>query len=124
MYKTIVPLTLLCLAATAALASAAPNPLQILKEVDAFRNPYNSFEVDITLRSFSNDKETDTWNMKVSGRDGDKSLVEFVSPAIEKGKYLLMLRDAMWIYLPNTSRPLRISPLQRLMGDASNGDVA
>ena len=35
-----------------------------------------------------------------------------------------MLRDAMWIYMPATSRPIRISPLQRLMGQASNGDVA
>ena len=124
MYKTIAVLTLLCLAVPAAMTGAAPNPLQILKDVDAFRNPFNGFEVDIKLKSFSNEHETDTWDLKVSGRDGDKSLVEFVSPAIEKGKYLLMLRDAMWIYLPNTSRPLRISPLQRLMGDASNGDVA
>jgi hypothetical protein len=35
-----------------------------------------------------------------------------------------MLRDAMWIYIPTASRPIRISPLQRLMGQASNGDVA
>ena len=35
-----------------------------------------------------------------------------------------MLRDAMWIYMPTASRPIRISPLQRLMGQASNGDVA
>jgi outer membrane lipoprotein-sorting protein len=124
MYKTIVLLILLSLAAPAALTSAAPNPIQILKEVDAFRNPFNGFEVDIRLKSFVNDRETDTWDLKISGRDGDKSLVEFVSPAIEKGKYLLMLREVMWIYLPNTSRTLRISPLQRLMGDASNGDVA
>ncbi|HUR83501.1 MAG TPA: outer membrane lipoprotein-sorting protein, partial [Thermoanaerobaculia bacterium] len=27
-------------------------------------------------------------------------------------------------YLPSASRPIRISPLQRLMGQASNGDVA
>jgi len=30
----------------------------------------------------------------------------------------------MWIYMPSASRPIRISPLQRLMGQASNGDVA
>jgi len=117
-------LVLLCLAAPAALMSAAPDALQILQAVDSFRNPFDRFEVDITLKSFAGDRLTDTWTLKVDGRDGDKSLVEFVSPAIEKGKYLLMLRDAMWIYLPNTSKPIRISPLQRLMGDASNGDVA
>lgn len=35
-----------------------------------------------------------------------------------------MLGDDMWIYLPDTSRPVRITPLERLTGDASNGDVA
>jgi hypothetical protein len=30
----------------------------------------------------------------------------------------------MWIYLPDTSRPVRITPLERLSGDASNGDIA
>jgi hypothetical protein len=35
-----------------------------------------------------------------------------------------MLGDDMWIYLPDTSRPVRITPLERLSGDASNGDVA
>jgi outer membrane lipoprotein-sorting protein len=35
-----------------------------------------------------------------------------------------MLGDDMWIYLPNTSRPIRITPLERLSGNASNGDVA
>jgi outer membrane lipoprotein-sorting protein len=30
----------------------------------------------------------------------------------------------MWIYLPDTSRPIRITPMERLSGGASNGDVA
>ena len=48
-------------------------------------------------------------------REGEhRSVVEFVAPATEKGKYLLMMRDAMWIYMPSASRPIRISPLQRL----------
>jgi outer membrane lipoprotein-sorting protein len=42
----------------------------------------------------------------------------------EKGQHLLMLGDDMWVYLPDTSRPVRITPLERLSGDASNGDVA
>jgi outer membrane lipoprotein-sorting protein len=42
----------------------------------------------------------------------------------DKGRHLLMLGDDMWIYLPDTSRPVRITPLERLSGDASNGDIA
>ena len=32
----------------------------------------------------------------------------------EKGQHLLMLGDDMWVYLPDTSRPVRITPLERL----------
>ena len=60
---------------------------------------------------------------EVSQKGTDKTYVEFLSPR-EKGQHLLMLGDDMWVYLPDTSRPVRITPLERLSGDASNGDVA
>ena len=60
---------------------------------------------------------------KVSQKGTEKTYVEFMSPR-EKGEHLLMLGDDMWVYLPDTSRPVRITPLERLSGDASNGDVA
>jgi len=96
---------------------------EILKKVDSLRNPLASFQVDVDLVSYRNQK-SEAWKMRVFGQGTEKSLVEFVDPASQKGQYLLMLNDAMWIYLPGTSRPIRISPLQRLMGEASNGDVA
>ena len=61
--------------------------------------------------------------LQVSQKGTDRTYVEFMSPR-EKGRHLLMLGDDMWIYLPDTSRPIRITPLERLSGDASNGDVA
>ncbi len=96
---------------------------EILKKVDSLRNPLSSFQIDVDLISYRNEA-SETWKMRVFGQGTEKSLVEFVDPASQKGQYLLMLNDAMWIYLPGTSRPIRISPLQRLMGEASNGDVA
>jgi outer membrane lipoprotein-sorting protein len=101
----------------------AADAAAILKQVDIFRNPLDSFVIDVELKTHRK-QESESWTFKVYGQGPDKSLVEFVSPASEKGRYLLMLRDAMWIYMPNTRRPIRISPLQRLMGEASNGDVA
>src|SRR5205807_8596019 len=59
----------------------------------------------------------------VYSKGSEKTYVEFMSPQ-EKGRHLLMLTDDMWIYLPDTSRPVRITPLERLSGNASNGDVA
>jgi outer membrane lipoprotein-sorting protein len=96
---------------------------RILQHVDALRNPLINFSLDIELTSYRK-AESEVWRFRVYGQGKDKSLVEFLSPATEKGKYLLMLRDGMWVYVPSTSKPIRISPLQRLMGEASNGDVA
>lgn len=103
--------------------ASAPDASTILKRVDRLRNPINEFSVDLELTSVRKEKN-EVWKLKVFGQDSEKSLVEFVSPPSEKGKYLLMRREAMWFYIPDTSRPIRISPLQRLMGEASNGDVA
>jgi len=96
---------------------------EILGRVDATRNTMNSFAVDVDLAATTNGK-TETAKYRVYGKGSDRSVVEFIAPTTEKGKFLLMLRDAMWIYMPTASRPIRISPLQRLMGQASNGDVA
>jgi outer membrane lipoprotein-sorting protein len=95
----------------------------ILARVDAARNPLTSFSVDVQLTAISGTSRESS-KFRVYGKGSDRSVVEFVAPATEKGTYLLMLRDAMWIYMPSASRPIRISPLQRLMGQASNGDVA
>src|SRR3954465_15005725 len=96
----------------------------VLARSDVFRNPIESFSVDVELTSIATSGKTDTSRFRVYGKSSDRSVVEFTFPQTEKGKYLLMLRDAMWIYMPTASRPIRISPLQRLMGQASNGDVA
>src|SRR3954447_16491890 len=113
----------LLLALAIALPMYAGDGAAILAKVDAARNPLNSFSVDVALTAISG-ASTESSKFRVYGKGSDRSVVEFVAPATEKGKFLLMLRDAMWIYMPSASRPIRISPLQRLMGQASNGDVA
>ncbi len=52
-----------------------------------------------------------------------RSLVVFKS-AGELGQKVLMLDDKFWIILPNTRRPIRITPMQKLLGEASVGDIA
>ena len=117
MKKLILALTLITAGAHAQDAAS------ILARSDAYRNPMTSYSIDVELTSFEKTRSA-TSRFRVYGKGTERSVVEFVAPAADKGKYLLMLRDAMWIYLPSASRPIRISPLQRLMGQASNGDVA
>jgi outer membrane lipoprotein-sorting protein len=106
-----------------AITAHAEDATSILARSDVYRNPLDSFSIDVELTSFDHSGSA-TSKFRVYGKGSERSVVEFLAPAAEKGKYLLMLRDAMWIYLPSASRPIRISPLQRLMGQASNGDVA
>jgi outer membrane lipoprotein-sorting protein len=119
MKRTIIFITIALLALTA----RAEDATTILARSDIYRNPISSFSIDVELTVFEKAAST-TSKFRVYGKGSDRSVVEFIAPAADKGKYLLMLRDAMWIYLPSASRPIRISPLQRLMGQASNGDVA
>lgn len=52
-----------------------------------------------------------------------RSLVLMRSPA-EAGQKVLMLGDDFWLLLPGSARALRITAMQKLLGDASTGDIA
>jgi len=117
----LIAIALLCVALP---LHADEKAASVLARSDIFRNPIESFSVDVELTSITASGKTDVSRFRVYGKSSDRSIVEFTYPQTEKGKYLLMLRDAMWIYMPTASRPIRISPMQRLMGQASNGDVA
>jgi hypothetical protein len=50
-------------------------------------------------------------------------IVQYVDPPRDSGKTLLNDGDALWFYDPASRASLRISMQQRLLGQASNGDV-
>ncbi|HEB56030.1 MAG TPA: outer membrane lipoprotein-sorting protein [Gammaproteobacteria bacterium] len=54
----------------------------------------------------------------------DHSLAEFTRPARYKGQKLLTSRGNMWFVRPGLSKPVPISPRQKMLGSASNGDIA
>jgi len=101
----------------------APNADAVLKHSDGYRNGWPSYVLHVKITNFESDKADEEKLYEVSQKGTEKTYVEFLSPR-EKGQHLLMLGDDMWVYLPDTSRPVRITPLERLSGNASNGDVA
>lgn len=107
----------------AATPTPAPDAEALLKHSDGYRNGWPSFVTHVKIIDYEAGKPDEEHLYEVSQKGTDKTYVEFMSPR-EKGEHLLMLGDDMWIYLPDTSRPVRITPLERLSGDASNGDVA
>lgn len=100
-----------------------PDAETLLKRSDAFRNGWPAYVVNVKITTYETGGSDEEHLYEVSQKGTDKTYVDFMSPR-EKGRHLLMLGDDMWVYLPDTSRPVRITPLERLTGDASNGDVA
>ena len=125
MKRLLVALTALStLGAAAPIANPeAPDAAALLKQSDEYRNAWPSFVAKIKISNFETGKEDEEHAYLVYSKGSEKVYVDFQSPQ-EKGRHLLMLGDDMWIYLPDTSRAVRITPLQRLTGNASNGDVA
>jgi len=112
-----------CVAVGRTATQVVPDAQQILKHSDTYRNGWPSYVLNVKITTYESGKADEVKLYEVSQKGTEKTYVEFMSPR-EKGQHLLMLSDDMWVYLPDTSRPVRITPLERLSGDASNGDVA
>ena len=96
--------------------------LQYLEQADEFRGGWPSVVVRTRIDNFDGDRVSETAEFEVLVK-GDNSLVRFLSPRT-KGQALLMRGDDMWFFLPAVARPVRITPIQRLIGNTSNGDLA
>lgn len=103
--------------------AATPDADAILTRSDLYRNGWQSYTLRVKITNYESNKNDEEHLFEVSQKGAERTYIEFLSPR-EKGQHLLMLGDDMWIYLPDTSRPIRITPLERLSGDAANGDVA
>jgi outer membrane lipoprotein-sorting protein len=108
---------------------AAPSATDILVASDAIRNPGKSFSVTVTLTEFQAGKQVDSNTLTSFSRTQAQggqfaSLVRFVLPARDAGKLMLKNGNDMWFYDPTSKASVRLSPQQRLLGQASNGDVA
>lgn len=111
------------LGAAAALHAASPE--ELLAQVDAQRYVSNlSFVMKMTSMDGDTTVESNTLWGFVKGVGADnKSLIAFADPASVKGRKMLMDGNIVYLLFPRTTNPIRLSPLQVLMGQASNGDV-
>ena len=119
-------LTSLLLIATAMLlgTASAQDITPLLKDADRYRMSADNLQVDTQVSVFNADGSPDKQRRyTVFAQSERKSLVLMQSP-VEKGQKVLMLGDDFWLLMPNTQRPMRITPMQKLLGDASTGDIA
>jgi outer membrane lipoprotein-sorting protein len=108
----------LALLAVMALPLLAQSGEEILARVDRLRHPWPTFTVELALESAG---PAQRW--KVSARENGDARLDGLSQK-EKGRAVLLLGDQMWLLLPGTKRPVKVTPQQRMMGPAAGGDVA
>jgi hypothetical protein len=119
MSEKFLPLLLLACAP----AFAAENVAALLKAADAYRLPAESVRVETHVELFKNDVLDRDRLYTVYVKPGRRSLVLMKSPS-EVGQKVLMLADQFWLLMPESQRPLRITASQKLLGEASTGDIA
>lgn len=121
-------ITCLTLLAATGIAGAAPSAQEILAASDAIRNPDKPFALTTVLVEYRNSKEVDSNTLTVYSKADTKSgqfrsLIRFVGPARDANKLMLKNGNDLWFFDPSSKASIRLSPQQRLLGQASNGDV-
>lgn len=118
----------LSVALWAASALAAPDAQTILANSDAVRNPERSFGLVVSLVSYKDGKQNEASALAVYSRADQKSgqfrsLLRFINPKRDAGKLMLKSGNDLWFFDPASKASVPISPQQRLLGQAANGDV-
>jgi outer membrane lipoprotein-sorting protein len=119
-------LPLLCISAEP--TDAIPDAQKILAASDAVRNPSRSFGLTTTMTEYRSGHQTDISTLQVyakadAGSGQYRNLIRFVAPARDVNKLMLKNGNDLWFYDPSSQASVRISPRQRLLGQAANGDV-
>lgn len=115
---------LLTLLLPLAAAQAADDVPALLKAADRYRTGADALQVETQVTTLGRDGKADKERRyTVFSQPQRRSLVLMRSPA-EAGQKVLMLGDDFWLLLPGSQRPVRITASQKLLGDASTGDIA
>ncbi len=116
--------------AFAALATAAQaqTAREILTRADEVRNPGMPFHLTATIVDYQSGKPIgrNVYSVysKLNPATGQfRDVMTYVEPPRDAGKMLLLNGANLWFYDPASRLSVRISPQQKLSGQASAGDV-
>ena len=117
----------LALAATSN-ATRAETAQEIVAASDKVRNPGEPFRSTNTLTEFSAGKPRDQNVLVLYAKEDPathqfRNLIRYTAPPRDQGKMVLLDGRVLWFYDPNSKASVRISPQQRLIGQAAIGDV-
>ncbi len=95
---------------------------EILKHADRSRGNLGGIIWDIAITTTEEGK-TETRGLTVKVK-GSNTLAKYTSPLNMNDRMVLMVDRNMWFIRSGLSKPVSISPRQKLLGDAANGDIA
>lgn len=127
-YLALINILLLASVVPATTSEIQPSAREILERSDKLRNPDTPFATKVSLTEYNKGKKVDSLVLKVHSKkqknNGQyRSLVQFLKPQRDAGKLMLQNGNEIWFYDPSAKNSIRLSAQQRLMGQASNGDV-
>ena len=93
-----------------------------LREADLARGGWGSYKWKLSIHTQDPAGATDT-SYDIAVRDG-RALAMTTAPRRYRGEKILIASRAMWYAKPGLRKPVSISPQQRLVGEAANGDIA
>lgn len=105
-----------------------PTAQTVIVRSDAVRNPEVPFRLNLRLTEYADGVQRNEVILRVFSKIDRtsrqfKNLVRYLEPPRDLGKGVLMNGTTMWFYDPASRTSVRISPQQRLLGQASQGDV-
>ncbi|HKD20664.1 MAG TPA: outer membrane lipoprotein-sorting protein [Rhizomicrobium sp.] len=108
-------------------ASAADQAQDIVARADAIRNAGKPFRTTTVLTEYRSGQPTDRNILTVYSKVDPatrqfRNLARYIDPPRDAGK-MVLLGSVLWFYDPATKDSVRISPQQRLIGQAAIGDV-
>jgi hypothetical protein len=113
-------------AQTQLLTQTQPQDTQIVsmvQDADSYRVAYKASRSVSLVHLWKQGVLQKTRKYHVYSRANEDVLVVFKSKA-EAGQKMLMLDNKYWLLMPKSRRPIRITPMQKLLGDASAGDLS
>lgn len=111
------------LATTLTVAAAdPPSPYAILKDSDRARGNLGGVIWTVSVEAHERGK-LNSRRLLVKSRGFD-TVAEVLAPPQQKQHLLVMVKGNMWFYKPDISKPVPVSQRQKLLGLATNGDIA
>lgn len=94
-----------------------------LQQAESYRGPSHGYVLNGRIETLKDAVTTKIQHYQLLSGEDRRSLVIFTA-GVNQGQKVLQQDQQFWLQIPGSRRPLRITPMQKIMGEASSGDVA